>query len=589
MPQQRIQADTKLGSVGVRPVASPVDQFVQVNPNGGAAQLARALQEFAPSVRRLGLTVADTKAADSRQEGEQLASRLSLQKKTYDDAVKEGLIPRGANPFFYAGVKEQFGRVMAGTFSSDLRASIAQDENMRTTTNIGEYDAFVKDATQKWLDKNVPTNQRDEFFDAGFQGQAVSSVANLREQFAAELMGRVEKLGDEAFFAEASTRLSQMTPDTRANTVAGLQTLADDLIQHQGRNPTQVVRTLARAVAATATEHRSYAMLDVLKELKGKDGVLFATEYGKRFYADARKDIQDGIRQDRIEQRQQQEQEREDRTRGVLSQAVGMLSKNPQANLGKLISDNTDLPEVVGALNSLKNNIGSLTFDDDQVTVGNLTSRIWVPDGQPVTAREITAHVNHDLTAQTAAGLLNMLEARNRAERDDNENDPLHRALRDQGYLDEKATLRDRLAGVLSKNLSDGGQRLANAEAKLAVGWVNYLDNGGSKESWTDRRKWLNAEADRIAKSEEASLKVRVDPRDAAFNADGSSTNANSPGLKKPRMSENDAIRIGREIQSKSYTRATMAFQKQYQLDEAALTAEVKSALSYYHPVPGAK
>jgi hypothetical protein len=573
----RVQVDTQLGRVAGRPTSSPVDQFVQVNPNGGAAQLARALQDFAPEVRKIGLQQADIRAEDSKKEGAALAQRLSLQKKTFEQAVKEGLIPRGANPFFFAGVKEQFGRVQAGNFASDLRAQISLDDNMRTTTNIADYDKFVQNATEKWLGDKVPANQRDEFFDAGFNAIALAAVANQREQFAAELMSRVEKLGDEALYADVAHRLTNMKPGGRADLVTGVQSLMEDLIKNQGRNGTQVVRTVARAIAETAGEKRSFEMLDALKELRGKDGLLADTEYGKKLYKDARKEIVDAIRQDRIEQHQVQEIEREDRTRGVLSEAVTMLGKNPQASMKKLIADNSDLPEVVGALRGLRENMGNMTFENDENVLGDLTSRIWVPNGRAVTPKEIASHVNNGLTAQTAATLFSMLDQRAR-EAGSDENDPIHKALRDIGYLDEKTTLRDRLAGILSKDMVNGGQRLSNAEARLAIQWLNYLDKDGKDKGWSERRKWLNGVAADIVKVEAAAMQVHVDPKGAAFPSESAK---NAPPA--PKITRAEAIRMGQELRSNSLSRATQDYLKQTGMDQAALKASVTSALTYYN------
>jgi hypothetical protein len=580
---QRIQVDTQLGNERRKAIASPVDQFVQVNPNSGAAQLARALGDFAPAIRKLGLDAVDMKHADDRAEGEALAGRLALQKKSFEQAVKDGSIPRGANPFFFAGVKEQYGKVAATKFSSDLRAATALDENMKTTTSIAEYDEFVKGKSEEWLKNNVPANQRDEFFDASFNDMALNALAGQREQFAAGLADRVEKLGDETWFRVVSEKVQTLTSENRATVAAELQAEAEAMIA-QGRAPAQVIRTMARSVKETAVEKRSYAMLELLGDLKGKDGILKNTEYGKKLLLEGREEVRKAVLQLRDDAIQEKEIERADRTRTTLGEAVKALAQNPQANLKQFIADNGDIPELVGALNTMKNNMGNLTFDDDQRVYGDLATRIWVNDGNRTTASQIAARVNNGLTTATAVQLFNILDMRNRAERD-GADDPIRKALSDPGYMDEKTAILSRLEGIMPKDMSDRGQRLANSTAKLSVAWLSYLDNGGAAKPWEDRRKWLNAEAAKITAQEEASIKARVDPKGPAFKADGSSTE----GPKGPRFPAAEAYRMGREIQTGNLTQKTRDYMTRNRLTQSALRAEVESALEHYHTTPGGK
>lgn len=591
MARPRTQVDTQLGQQQLRPTANPVDQFVQVNPNGGAAQLARALQQFAPAIAKTGFIVSDEKDTDARLQGQQLAERLSLQKKSYESAVKEGLIPRGANPFFYAGVKEQFGQVLARKMSSDIRARVNLDENMKTTTSIEEYDAFVKEQSDKWAEENIPAGQRDEFFDAGFQASALNSLASQREEFASQLMARVEKLGDEAWHATVSQLWKTITPDgaNRAAVIGTIQDIADDMVKNQGRNGTQVMRTAAKALAGLATETLSLDPLEALKEIRGKEGALIDTSFGKELYAETRKQVVNEIRANRSAQKQEQEWDRDDRERRVIGEALQTLKTNPQADLSHFVTDNPDL-NLGPTLTSLRNNLSGMAFDDDQHVVGSLTRRIWsVGVGETATtAKEITSYINHGITPSTAITLINQLEQKTRTARGA-ANDPIRDALTDPGYLDEKNNLRERVAGLLKPGMTDGAQRLVNAEAKLARDWVTYMDRNpiSGPEDWTKARAWLNARAKSIGDSEVASLTVKIDERGNAFNEDGTE-NKNDKAPARPRITMQDAIRMGQEIKSGNVTRQTKDFMLRNDLTTAAAQKEITRALTYYNQQKGA-
>lgn len=594
MARQRLQVDPSVSAVGLRPTASPVDQFVQVNPNGPTAQLARALSEFAPQLGQVLTTYADQRNADARREGERLALRLHEQRKTYAQAVKEGLIPRSANPFFYAGVKEQFGRVAAETMASDILAAVQEDERMRKTTDIREYDEFVQQRVAEWLDQNVTQDLRDEFFDAGYAEHAQRLLAGQRTAFASQIGARIEKLGDEALYAEVARRVGDLSPENVSEVTAYVQQLADDLIQHQGRSGEQVMRTIAQAIADTAVtvagEDRddAFAVLDLMKSIRGREGALFNTSYGKQLYNTTLKEVIRESNYRRAQERQEREWEQEDRAMELQKRAMQLLVENPNADLTQILRDAQDVPGAVGVLRSLQENVTGLARRDDGSVVDNLVRRILKPDGNPVTTATITRSLaNGDLTAQTAVWLQNLLEERIRASRGQ-----IDDIFRDFYFQREMYAMNNRLKDLLPDEISDKGQRLVNAELELMQWWRSYLQGSGANKSPDERELDLNAQAAAIANKWRGAVATLimggenglqpfehvgpVDPSRQQRPQDTPSRQAH------PIFTRDQTNRILREIRSGRYSNETLRFMRQRGWSKQQLRQHAIDAGRYY-------
>jgi hypothetical protein len=587
----RIQVDSQLGKEQLRPTASPVDQFVQVNPNSGAAQLARALSDFAPSVRALGLTAVDQKHANDTKAGAELAGRLAIQKKSYDDAVKEGTIPRGANPFFMAGVKEQYGKVMATKFSSDLAGAVAGDENMQRSTSLQEYDDFVKGKTDEWLKSNVPDNQRDEFFDAGFQDSVLNAMAGQRQQFAAGIADRIEKLGDDALYGRVNQLLSFSTilPEAFDGLVKNFQGEVTDLIQHQGRNPKRTMRTIIDAFTDRAIDTNSSLMLTGLDKLVGTDGVTASmTQYGRDKIRAAKDQIRVRTIQARVDQIQEVQQDQEARTNSIMKDLIPKLVSNPQTDVRQLITDNSDIKGLAEVISGVKARIGHNEFDDNQITVGNLTRRLFKEDGTATTIEEVAAQINNGntgITWQTAHSLMSTIEQRDRALRG-RAGDALRDAFNHEGYTREKNNIRGRLQTIFKGTLVDQTQRQDNAMAKLSMAWLSHLNNN-PKETFDQQSAWLNAEGAKIVDEEKTELSFNIDPRGAAFKSDGTPIPAHAEAV--PRYTYMQALRISKEIDSKRLSKTTTDWMTQNHMTQDALDDDVHAALNYWTQKQGAK
>ena len=151
-----------------RPVASPdgtvitqrtrnIDTFVAPagtqdrNAGSQLAQLANGLASLAPSLSRFAFGRKEEENKARFEEGVAEARRIKETGETYKSAVDKGLIRESDNPFFVAGVKEQFGSAMAGDFGRALEQHLASKPELAEATDTQELTGAVARFKEEWL------------------------------------------------------------------------------------------------------------------------------------------------------------------------------------------------------------------------------------------------------------------------------------------------------------------------------------------------------------------------------------------------------------------------------------------------------
>lgn len=494
----RLQVDTGLRPQSLTPIASPVDTFTKPTAGQGLAQLANGLAAFAPSLARFSGELTDRHNTEKRTEGEAAARRMFEAGKSYADAVKEGLIPRGANPFYVAGFKEQWGRVTADKWNSDLTVALANNPDLQTSTDLKDYDKFVAEHRKDWLEKNVDPGKRDQFFETGFGHRADAYYANARNSFASQMAQRIEKYSDDAHFAEVKQHVlsSKASPEVIAEDID----ILNESLVRQGRDGTALNQTTVKAIVSAALDKaqagdpNALKVLDLITQVNGKSGPLSNTQFGAGAMQKAREDVSNLLWQSNERERKTAADLHEKQVMDVFSQAWQDLASDRHADLTKYISKLGGDPKAVTELASLQRNANLLTFTTDEETKKELFSRIWNDGGvDPV---EITSWANRGkLSTEDASWLIGQINSRETMIRQGSK----QTEFSDFMFKTTLSGIDDAFRSEAGAIFGTNADRARYARALLMDAWVRHIGQPeNANEDLNARGLWLKETADRI-------------------------------------------------------------------------------------------
>lgn len=513
MAKQRLQTQRGINPVLPRPMASPTDTFVRTNGGAQGEQLARALGSIAPGLNRLGMTLFQRSAEDDRVKGEALARKLHESGNSLAKAVRDGKVPANESPWFMEGLQEQFGRTSADKWQSDLMGALATDEGMQQATSMDAFDAYVAQHRSKWLAENVGDEGRDARFELGFGGRSDAYYADERRKFAAQLDNRVKGMGDEAHFMEvkaAALRAAEEGTDPAA--LGGAITNLNSALLKQGRNGTSVNLNTVRAVTAAALEvggEKGRALLSTLGNVKAGSGLLKDTQYGSEALLKANDELDARFLQQEARRTAQAKVVREEASRTVTTEALGLLQADPHADLSGLLQKAQAMraPELVSDLQQIQRSVQDLSWRTDDDVQADLTKRILSPaeGDEPVTASTITqALIGKQLRNEDAVAMFRLLNERESASGQRINGDPNYQmALRN---------IRSLFGSELSLS-GEAATRAGRAQNALAHAWFDLERNGKLPGMDTGERiKWLSSMSDLIFKQQSAGLQLQVNP-----------------------------------------------------------------------------
>ena len=487
MANQRLQVQG-VNPVGLQPKANPVDTFVRPTDGQELAQLARGLAEFSPSVQRFAGVLSERRNEEAFAEGEAAARKLFEEGKSLAEATRKGLIPKAANPWYRAGLQEQFGRVSADKWQTDLMAAVASDEYLQKTTKLEDFDKFVAEHRVKWAEENVAPGDRDAYFEKGFGHRADAYFANERRSFASRIENRLEKYSDDAHFEEIKRVVSHSLGKTSLQQIASSIDLLNKDVMAQGRTGGKVNFTAVKAIVAAAMESEDGGLqaLELLKLVKGGSGVLGDTSYGSEAFIKAREAITENIWRTQQRDHAQAERARDERVRSTMSTAVETLLKDHHADLRPLMKNLADAPEALKQLTDLQRNASTMSFVTDETVKRDLFARIWTEESGPesVTPVTITRALNSgNLTTEDASFLMGQLK---------NASDTRHgdrKGIFDDFLFKEelrnlKGRFVDPMTGIIAGERAD---RVAYAEAMFREYWALWnkdpeFKNGSSED-----------------------------------------------------------------------------------------------------------
>lgn len=571
---RRLQVDPGLRTPGIQPVAAPVDSFVRPTAGDKLGQLGSALSQISPEVQRFAGVLTDNIDANAQQEGRLAAEKLREQGLTLADATRKGVLPASKNPWYVAGLREQLGRNMADKYEGDLRAAMAQDENLQTSTNIKDFDTFTKNFRDQWQKENIAGGDQDQHFNTGFAFRAAAYENAQRNEFAGGIEQKVKQQGDQATFAEVYKHVQWTAGKFDPEQVgADLNAVLDDLIQKQGRNGTIVMQTAAKAIAAAANDDdtgHGLQILDVMKHMKGKYGMFIASPAASSLYAEMRDKVTQNMWEQNQREAAQAKAAQQARTDGVLDQAVKELVSNPNADLRKYLPSLQGDPQATEQLASLARNIGTLTFKTDEPVKQRLFANIWTGSGANFVSRStvIRAMNQGQLTVGDASFLNEQITARDAKNK---ENSPENKIFKDFVFLHQLEGLKGRFADATTGVVAgENAERAAHAQATLIDQWLQKSLSGAvDKMSPTERSKWLNDTADQIAAYERSGT---------TFGSEGFRPGPAAPiGVKD----------IPSPLEKRLPTKLVITPQDALQFSQGNITSTLKAAMEQYHILPG--
>lgn len=419
MSRQRIQVSTDIAQPRIATPAAPVDTFVQPTDGLNLQRLAKGLATLEPSLGQLSDVITQRENKSNYEAGTAKAAELYANFQDVTKAMKAGEIQANQNPWFMAGLREQFGRVAADRMNFEMLAAMNTDETLQTSTDVKDFDQFAQGFVSNWEKSNLGDGPRDANFERGFAAKTDAYIADTQRQWASQLDGRARNQMNAAHYAEvASTITNELRRGTGFDAIANeIDTLAGGRIR-LGANGGQINRTTVAAVIGTAEDlashgdDRAFQVLDMLKSIPGGPqgvGSLAQQSFGQPAYVQTVDRIGGLLQNYQTRVSQAEERKTKQRINDVWSNMITQSAANPNYDIqGDLEQIGMlDRTSVVGT-KSAWDAIFSDTYKTDERVYANLFNAIWNdPDRSMVTPATIASALqSRKLTRQAAADLI---------------------------------------------------------------------------------------------------------------------------------------------------------------------------------------
>jgi hypothetical protein len=333
-----------------------------------------------PSLQRFVVQEVQQNNEERYAEGRAKAVEMQRTAKTYREAVDGGLIDRHANPFFVAGVQEQYGAAMAGKFDDDLKVHLQHLEELREETDPTTLDKHVAEFRGKWEKANLGTGTKDKHFQGAYTFAAQHHVDSIRSAF-------VEGIGAKLETRSISTHFQRVVKGIKADVgrlpveqiAAGINALNADLLT-LGFSPTQVHKTTLRAIGETAEDLESKDVALLFDLVTGKDGAPLgdaSPEFSKYARETIRNVLSSRLARERAE-RDELRMSQEATLDTVAAEATSFLLDNPNGDLRPFVNRVKHIRGASDEILRLRSTAADATTYDDQGFIDELYRDVWV-------------------------------------------------------------------------------------------------------------------------------------------------------------------------------------------------------------------
>lgn len=266
-----------MGRARLTPSASTVDTFVSGRGAPGLSQLAEGLKQIAPELGRFSDIQAKRQSEAEKARGEQTAREYAESGKSFNEAIKSGIISKSESPWFQLGAKEQFGRVSAGRYNDDLTRALQEDPIMSSTTDARAFDVFEQKFRADWMGANA--SERDLHFEQGFGSLTDALTNDARRAFTAQAGNRLEKFAEnnqyEELFRHFDTEIQAGT--THDAIAEGVNILTARAVA-SGQDPRVVNAATIKSLSDIVRRTGDTSLFDMLKSVRtSKGNTLYGT------------------------------------------------------------------------------------------------------------------------------------------------------------------------------------------------------------------------------------------------------------------------------------------------------------------------
>lgn len=402
----------------LRPVAAPVDTFVQTRGGEQLSQLARGLASLAPSVARFADQTAERDAEKGKQQGAADAREWAASQKTYADARKAGKINEAQDPWYRLGFKETMGQLSAYKFSSDFQN--AAQRQLADSTDVKQFDDFAQKFRSDWL-KQSGADAADLGFSNGFGPLSDSLLANARSAF---VNAAGSKLKQQTYEAHAANLTH--TIDTELDAGTSRDAIGEALHMLTGRalafgmDATTANQAAITAIADVARSRGDVTILDLMKKIGAGSQSLYDRPTARDVYDKVSEEISTRKTQADNLAWQQEQKARTERVRATYTAAAQKLfaaganagNVDISADLQTLAKDD---PATAENLQQLRQSVVSASYGgNDQLFSQEVQNLLTVTD--PSDPRYLTVqHVGnmvgpHGLSAAQAFQLTSTIK-----------------------------------------------------------------------------------------------------------------------------------------------------------------------------------
>lgn len=551
-PKRRIAVESGLSpeEYAPRPVASPVDSYVRPADGAMLQQLAGALGNLAPKLNAIAGQVGERKSAEAKERGVAKARELQEAKLTYEQAVKKGVIEPQQNPWFYVGLKEQFGRLAAAEYKRNLVVAAASDEKLKSSLDPSDFGKFAADQRASFLKEYAGDND-DLHFQRGFGNLADAYEMDVGNAVSADMARRAQAMAGENVYSEVFDILTEHANDPRELRLEAIQQVHKNYL---GMNPKggrtanlatiEAIQVAAEASALRGDREGALEILGLLKDISaGPGGKLAGTrEAGEAFLNASRninRDIEAGLSLDASLERKAQKVAEE----GLLTRlntaidvaaAEGTLDT---LDVQAFVMEARKIDPEKGdqLVHTLLENRKKAAWTGNDELFRDLLTRVYglSPKGT-VGLREITRHYRSDggLNHQQYSFLVNQVqELSDRAERKRADKTGAASILDDKDFTFWKGSLEGRFQMAEDDDIPDNIRQMKQDATGLFL--QRYIQWKGANPEATP--------AQAATELERLSLQVYLDVtgRDPAVAQSRQGTLAESRGLKTSTGSPN--------------------------------------------------
>lgn len=491
----RAPIDFNLGTARIQPVASPVDTYARPQASG-LSQLAESLKSVAPEVAKYSDVVAQQQSEAQKAAGEKKARELFDSGTSYRDAIKKGLISPSESPWFQLGAKEQYGRVTAGKYSSDLAFAVANDPGLQTSTDVTEYDKFAGDFKKQWTADNVGTSSGLNF-DHGFGSMAEAYGADERSKFVAEAGTRLVKQTSDNVYAEGFTTLKhELSMNTSHDAIAAGLGIVLQRATAMGVNERTANMAIVKAIGDMVQQKGDVSLFDIMKKIpagnQSLDARPWAQEEIQKVTHQVYSDQQDHARNDREVQDAARVEDIRQRSSDLsiqLANSANPSRENIQVKLDALMALSSSAgQEIVRFKDAM---IGA-HFESNTPMVHSTMADIFNPSAN-VDVHTLVGLVGaHQINQADFSYLHGLIDQRDEAARREANAPNEHNPFSDPQFTHAMSAIKPLIGNEFDPALTpETAARIHGAVAELGTRWLEYTNGSGKGASGPDKNVFI--------------------------------------------------------------------------------------------------